>query len=61
MSRQVLDGCLETLGVTAGASAPEALVKGLLDRLAALFTLEVDEGERVREPVTFKLPRVLTG
>ena len=50
---------VKTLGITAGASAPEALVKGLLDRLAGLFTLDVDEGERVREPVTFKLPRVL--
>ena len=50
---------VKTLGVTAGASAPEALVKGLLDRLAGLFTLSVDEGARVKDPVTFKLPRAL--
>ena len=50
---------VKTLGLTAGASAPEALVKGVLDRLAGLFTLNIEEGDRVREAVTFKLPRVL--
>jgi 4-hydroxy-3-methylbut-2-enyl diphosphate reductase len=52
---------VKTLGLTAGASSPETLVKGVLERLASLFTLEVDEDERVHEPATFKLPRALAG
>ena len=49
------------LGLTAGASAPEVLVEGVLDWLAARFDLSIDTEETARETVTFKLPRVLTG
>ncbi|WP_374472197.1 4-hydroxy-3-methylbut-2-enyl diphosphate reductase [Phenylobacterium sp.] len=55
-----LDGA-RTLGVTAGASAPEVLVQGLIDRLAEAFDVTVQEVEAARETVTFKLPRVLAG
>ncbi|HVI32512.1 4-hydroxy-3-methylbut-2-enyl diphosphate reductase [Phenylobacterium sp.] len=48
-----------TVGVTAGASAPEVLVQGLIDRLAEVFDITLDEVEAARETVTFKLPRVL--
>ena len=48
-----------TLGLTAGASAPERLVEGVIDALAARYTLEVEEIAPVRETITFKLPRVL--
>jgi len=47
------------VGVTAGASAPETLVKGVLDALAQRFDLQIEEAETVREAITFKLPRVL--
>jgi 4-hydroxy-3-methylbut-2-enyl diphosphate reductase len=47
------------VGVTAGASAPEVLVKGVLDALAQRFEVQVEEAETVRETVSFKLPRVL--
>ncbi|HET9159127.1 MAG TPA: 4-hydroxy-3-methylbut-2-enyl diphosphate reductase [Caulobacteraceae bacterium] len=50
---------VETVGVTAGASAPEALVEGVIDALAARYALSVEEGAQARETVTFKLPRVL--
>ncbi len=50
---------VQTVGVTAGASAPEALVEGVIDALASRFTLTVEEGAQARETVTFKLPRVL--
>ncbi|HEY8616705.1 4-hydroxy-3-methylbut-2-enyl diphosphate reductase [Phenylobacterium sp.] len=53
-----LDGA-RTVGVTAGASAPEVLVQGLIDRLAEAFDVTVQEVEAARETVTFKLPRVL--
>lgn len=48
-----------TVGVTAGASAPEVLVQGLIDRLAEVFQVTLEEVEAARETVTFKLPRVL--
>jgi len=48
-----------TVGVTAGASAPEVLVQGVIERLAEWFTVKVEELDAARESVTFKLPRVL--
>jgi len=53
-----LDG-VRTVGVTAGASAPEVLVRGVIDRLAERFEVTVEEVDAARETVTFKLPRVL--
>ena len=53
-------GGIGVLGLTAGASAPEVLVEGVLDWLAARFDLSIDTEETARETVTFKLPRVLT-
>ena len=44
------------LGLSAGASAPEVLVDGVLDWLAVRFDLEIDIEETARETVTFKLP-----
>ncbi|WP_426051237.1 4-hydroxy-3-methylbut-2-enyl diphosphate reductase [Brevundimonas sp. SL161] len=54
-----LDG-VTTVGVTAGASAPEPLVQAVIQALQARFdvTLADDPGEQ--ETVTFKLPRALT-
>jgi 4-hydroxy-3-methylbut-2-enyl diphosphate reductase len=48
-----------TVGVTAGASAPEVLVEGVLDRLRTRFDVTLQEVNPVRETVSFKLPRVL--
>jgi 4-hydroxy-3-methylbut-2-enyl diphosphate reductase len=44
------------VGVTAGASAPENLVQGVLARLAAFGGLSVRELEGPAENVTFRLP-----
>ena len=54
-----LDG-VSTVGVTAGASAPEPLVQAVVQALKDRFdvTLADDPGEP--ETVTFKLPRALT-
>ncbi len=49
-----------SLGVTAGASAPESLVQGVIDAVCARFDAHVSEDDGLRETVTFKLPRVLT-
>ena len=54
-----LDG-VGTVGVTAGASAPETLVEGLIEKLAGRYTLTVEDVAPMRETVTFKLPRALT-
>jgi len=50
-----------TLGITAGASAPEVLVEEVLDALRARFRLTIEENEVTREDVSFKLPRALAG
>jgi 4-hydroxy-3-methylbut-2-en-1-yl diphosphate reductase len=49
------------VGVTAGASAPEVLVEGVIERLRASFDVTVEELDAERETVSFKLPRVLVG
>lgn len=51
---------VHSVGLTAGASAPESLVEGVMARLAERYTLTIEEIAPVRETVTFKLPRVLT-
>ena len=48
-----------TVGVTAGASAPEVLVQGVIDRLGETHDVTVEELDAERETVSFKLPRVL--
>jgi 4-hydroxy-3-methylbut-2-enyl diphosphate reductase len=50
---------VSTVGVTAGASAPETLVEGVIDALAGRYALTVEEIAPTRETVTFKLPRAL--
>jgi 4-hydroxy-3-methylbut-2-en-1-yl diphosphate reductase len=50
-----LDG-VSSLGVTAGASAPEVLVEGVLDALAQRFDITVAVDGGVAETVSFKLP-----
>lgn len=54
-----LDG-VKTLGITAGASAPEKLISELVDAVRERFDADVVEDSGARETVTFKLPRVLT-
>ncbi|HTG38966.1 4-hydroxy-3-methylbut-2-enyl diphosphate reductase [Sphingomonas sp.] len=48
-----------SLGITAGASAPEILVRELVDRLAERFDVVEREVETTRESIAFKLPRGL--
>jgi len=48
------------VGLTAGASAPEDLVQGVIDAIAARFDVTVEDLVEARETVTFKLPRLLT-
>ena len=50
---------VRTLGITAGASAPEVLVRELVDRLSERFDVSEYEVETTRETISFKLPRGL--
>ena len=50
---------IRTLGVTAGASAPDALVNEILDAFAERFELRVRSNGAERESITFNLPREL--
>jgi 4-hydroxy-3-methylbut-2-enyl diphosphate reductase len=52
---------VETLGLTAGASAPEALVEEVIARLAELRTIQREDVVTTEEKMIFKLPRQLVG
>ncbi|HWX48753.1 MAG TPA: 4-hydroxy-3-methylbut-2-enyl diphosphate reductase [Roseomonas sp.] len=54
----VVEG-LGTIGITAGASAPEVLVEEILTKLRERFTLTLEEVVVAQETVTFKLPAAL--
>ncbi|KFL47719.1 4-hydroxy-3-methylbut-2-enyl diphosphate reductase [Sphingobium sp. ba1] len=53
-----LDG-VTTLGLTAGASAPEILVREVVNGLAARYEVTEEIVETARESIAFKLPRGL--
>ena len=48
-----------TLGLTAGASAPEILVTEVVEALKQRFALTIEEAAHVAEDMVFKLPRAL--
>ena len=48
-----------TLGVTAGASAPELLVREVIDALRERFVVTAEEADHAPERLSFKLPREL--
>ena len=51
---------VETLGLTAGASAPEDLVQSLIEACADRYEVTVEEVRVTDENVVFKLPRILS-
>jgi 4-hydroxy-3-methylbut-2-enyl diphosphate reductase len=50
---------IRSLGLTAGASAPEVLVSEVIDAFRARFAVTVELVETAQEHVEFKVPRVL--
>ncbi|NBC37843.1 4-hydroxy-3-methylbut-2-enyl diphosphate reductase [Novosphingobium sp. FSY-8] len=52
-------GPITTIGITAGASAPEDLVQGVIDHLASIRKISVAELDGIRENVSFSLPAAL--
>lgn len=55
LQRAWFDGA-STIGLTAGASAPEVLVQETLETLRSWFTVEVEDVDGPVEEVRFKLP-----
>ncbi|MET0364055.1 MAG: 4-hydroxy-3-methylbut-2-enyl diphosphate reductase [Sphingobium sp.] len=53
-----LDG-VEVLGLTAGASAPEVLVREVVDALSERFDVVEEQIKTAEETISFKLPRGL--
>ena len=51
---------VSTLGITAGASAPEILVQELIDNLRDRYEVTLEERNVIKEDVTFSLPRALS-
>jgi 4-hydroxy-3-methylbut-2-enyl diphosphate reductase len=47
---------VKTVGITAGASAPESLVQEVLAALGHRFDLQIEERQVTQEDVIFKLP-----
>lgn len=55
-------GALEgvgTLAISAGASAPESLVQGVIEALRERYDVTVETVETAQEGIEFKLPRIL--
>jgi 4-hydroxy-3-methylbut-2-enyl diphosphate reductase len=50
-----------SVGITAGASAPELLVEEVLARLRERYSLTIEEIVVAEEKVIFKLPAALAG
>lgn len=50
---------VETIGLTAGASAPEELVADVIEALRRHGPVEVEEMDGVRETLEFRLPKAL--
>lgn len=50
---------VETVGITAGASAPEILVQEMVDRLREMSAVEIEHLDGVEERVHFKMPAEL--
>ncbi|WP_246473005.1 4-hydroxy-3-methylbut-2-enyl diphosphate reductase [Pelagibacterium limicola] len=50
---------ISSLGITAGASAPEALVEEVIDAFAERFDVDVEISTTAEENIAFNIPRVL--
>ncbi len=55
---RALEG-IRSIGITAGASAPEVLVDEVIDAFRARYDVTAEQVETAQENVSFKVPRVL--
>jgi 4-hydroxy-3-methylbut-2-enyl diphosphate reductase len=54
----MIDGC-KVVAVSAGASAPESLVREVVDAFRARYEVTLDESSVTQEDVSFNIPRTL--
>ena len=50
---------IAAVGITAGASAPEVLIKEVTDAFVRRYDVSIETVETAKENVNFKVPRVL--
>jgi len=55
---RALEG-ITSIGITAGASAPEVLINEVIDAFKDRYDVSVEQVETAVENVEFKVPRVL--
>jgi len=55
---RALDG-IKSVGITAGASAPDVLIQEVISAFDAHYTVTVEQVETAQENVEFKVPRIL--
>ena len=55
---RALEG-IQTVGITAGASAPDLLIEEVIDAFRARYDVTVETVETAQENVSFKVPRIL--
>jgi 4-hydroxy-3-methylbut-2-enyl diphosphate reductase len=55
---RALEG-IKSIGITAGASAPEVLINEVIDAFKSCFDVTVEQVVTAEENVEFKVPRVL--
>ena len=52
-------GGINTIGITAGASAPDVLIQEVIDAFSDHYSVTIETVETAKENVSFKVPRVL--
>jgi 4-hydroxy-3-methylbut-2-enyl diphosphate reductase len=55
---RALDG-IKTIGITAGASAPDVLIQEVIDAFSEHYAVTIETVETAKENVSFKVPRIL--
>jgi len=55
---RALDG-VKTIGITAGASAPDILIQEVIDAFSGHYSVTIKTVETAKENVSFKVPRIL--
>jgi 4-hydroxy-3-methylbut-2-enyl diphosphate reductase len=55
---RALDGA-KTVGITAGASAPDVLIQEVIDAFSGHYSVTIETVETAKENVSFKVPRIL--
>ncbi len=50
---------IKSIGLTAGASAPEVLIQDVIEAFNSRFTTSIEVVETIKENVSFKIPKIV--